>query len=99
MIRVDVLVAYDVNTQDSAGRRRLRRVAKICEGCGQRVQFSVFECRVNHVELQRLIHRLVDEIDQESDSLRIYRIAEPRERTVTAFGRDGYFDPEGPLVL
>jgi CRISPR-associated protein Cas2 len=96
---MDVLVAYDVNTEDAAGRRRLRRVAKICEGCGQRVQFSVFECRVTQTELQRLMHRLADEIDRDLDSLRMYRLAEPRERTLTVFGRDRYFDPDGPLVL
>jgi len=38
-----VVVAYDVNTETEEGRRRLRRVAKVCENCGQRVQNSVFE--------------------------------------------------------
>lgn len=74
-------------------------MAKLCEGCGQRVQLSVFECRVDETQLQRLIHRLVDEMDQSLDSLRIYRLAQPRTRAVMAFGRDRYFDPEGPLVL
>ncbi|MBE0418148.1 MAG: CRISPR-associated endonuclease Cas2 [Coriobacteriia bacterium] len=96
---MEIIVAYDVSTEDSAGRRRLRRVAKVCEGCGQRVQFSVFECRVNETELRRLTHRLVDEMDHELDSLRIYRLAEPRSRAVTVFGRDRYFDPDGPLIL
>lgn len=39
-----VVVCYDVNTETKAGRRRLRRVARVCEGTGQRVQKSVFEC-------------------------------------------------------
>jgi len=43
---IEVLVAYDVSTDTSDGRTRLRRVAKICEGYGQRVQKSVFECLV-----------------------------------------------------
>ena len=42
-----VIVCYDVNTEDRAGRRRLRRVARACEGMGQRVQKSVFECRID----------------------------------------------------
>ena len=39
-----VLVTYDVNTETPAGRRRLRKVAKVCVDHGQRVQNSVFEC-------------------------------------------------------
>lgn len=96
---MNVLVTYDVNTEDKEGRRRLRHVAKACEGCGQRVQLSVFECRLNDTEMQRLMCRLIDIIDVEMDSLRIYRLAEPRERSVIAFGRDTYYDPEGPLIL
>ena len=42
-----VLVTYDVNVQTPEGRRRLRRVAKVCEDHGQRVQNSVFECLVD----------------------------------------------------
>ena len=41
-----VIVCYDVKTETREGRRRLRRVAKVCEGTGQRVQKSVFECQV-----------------------------------------------------
>ena len=40
---MEILVTYDVNTETAEGRRRLRRVAKVCERFGQRVQFSVFE--------------------------------------------------------
>ena len=39
-----VLVTYDVNTESKEGRRRLRKVAKMCVNFGQRVQTSVFEC-------------------------------------------------------
>ena len=38
-----VIVCYDVCTETREGRRRLRRVAKVCESTGQRVQKSVFE--------------------------------------------------------
>ena len=33
-----VIVCYDVNTETREGRRRLRRIAKVCEATGQRVQ-------------------------------------------------------------
>ena len=39
-----VLVTYDVNTETTAGKKRLRKVAKACVNYGQRVQNSVFEC-------------------------------------------------------
>ena len=42
-----VLITYDVNTEDAAGRRRLRQIAKQCVNYGQRVQNSVFECLLN----------------------------------------------------
>ena len=42
-----VLVTYDVNVVTREGRRRLRRVARVCEDHGQRVQNSVFECLVD----------------------------------------------------
>ena len=54
-----VIVCYDVNTETSAGRRRLRRVAKVCESTGQRVQKSVFECQVNLMQLETLERELL----------------------------------------
>jgi CRISPR-associated protein Cas2 len=70
---MDILVTYDISTIDSAGERRLRDVAKVCEGYGTRVQYSVFECRVSHTGLQRLITDLDDVIMPSVDSVRIYR--------------------------
>ncbi len=67
-----VLVAYDVATIDKAGARRLRRVAQACKDYGQRVQNSVFECRVNEAQWALLKHRLLGEIKREEDSLRFY---------------------------
>ncbi|MEG2597431.1 MAG: CRISPR-associated endonuclease Cas2, partial [Oscillospiraceae bacterium] len=39
-----VLITYDVNTEGTDGKKRLRKVAKQCVNFGQRVQNSVFEC-------------------------------------------------------
>src|SRR5215218_1784890 len=96
---MEVLVTYDVATDSSAGRRRLRHVAKICEGHGQRVQKSVFECIVNPEQLELLVHKLTRSIDLESDSLRIYRLREPRERFVKAIGQRPVFDPRQPIII
>jgi len=94
-----VLVTYDVSTETAAGRRRLRRVAKVCEGVGQRVQKSVFECKVTLMQLEELERRLLAEIDQTEDNLRLYRLTEPSEVHVKEFGVFSAIDFEGPLVI
>lgn len=96
---MEILVTYDVATDTAEGRRRLRRVAKACEAYGQRVQKSVFECVVSEMDLEKLKHRLVQEIDTGQDSLRIYRLREPRQRFVQVFGQKPTFDLGEPLVL
>ena len=73
-----VIVCYDVNTETREGRRRLRRVAKLCEAAGQRVQKSVFECQINLPQMEELERKLRAEINEQQDCLRIYRLPETR---------------------
>ncbi len=94
-----VVVTYDVSTETAAGRKRLRRVAKVCEGVGQRVQKSVFECQVNDMQLDALERRLLAEIDETEDNLRFYRITESAQVRVKQYGTFRSTDFEGPLVL
>lgn len=94
-----VLVTYDVSTETSEGRRRLRRVAKTCLDYGQRVQKSVFECRVDAATYELLEQALLDEIDEDEDNLRIYRLHEPVDQHVKEFGRFRATDFEAPLIL
>ena len=94
-----VLVAYDVSTEDAAGRRRLRRVAQQRNNFGQRVQKSVFECQVNDMEYERMVRALVKIIHKEEDSLRIYRLMEPLKKHVRVFGWDKKVDFNQPLVV
>lgn len=96
---MDILVTYDVSTIDKAGRRRLRRVAQVCTNYGQRVQQSVFECRVNRAQYEQLVADLVVEIDEDEDSLRIYRLAQPKEEALHTWGLDETIDVDEPLVL
>ena len=96
---MEILVSYDVSTETAAGRRRLRKVAQICLGYGQRVQKSVFECSLGDAQYEALEDRLVRTIDTEEDSLRLYRLREPRERFVRSFGIDRRQDFAGPLVV
>jgi len=96
---MEILVTYDVSTETAAGRRRLSRVAKRCQAYGQRVQKSVFECILNEGDLERLKRALLAEINQDEDSLRIYRLMEPRERYVQVLGRELAYDLHKPLVV
>jgi len=96
---MEILITYDVKTETREGRRRLRRVAKVCEGFGQRVQFSVFECVVDAAQLALLVHALEREIDAAEDSLRIYRLQEPRARHVQVLGRELMYDQREPLIF
>ena len=94
-----VLISYDVATTDNSGKRRLRRVAKVCKNHGQRVQYSVFECIVDPAQWTMLKQRLTDEIDPEVDSLRFYFLGANWERRVEHIGAKPSFDQEGPLII
>jgi CRISPR-associated protein Cas2 len=94
-----VLVAYDVETETKAGQRRLRRVAKMCQNFGQRVQFSVFECLVDPAQWVALRSKLVGEIDPAKDSLRFYFLGANWQRRVEHVGAKPSYNPQGPLIL
>lgn len=96
---MELLVTYDINTETSAGERRLREVAKLCEGYGQRVQKSVFECQLDSGQVRRLVHELRSAIDPTKDRVAIYRLREPHQRYVTTLGRGPDLDWRSPVVL
>jgi CRISPR-associated protein Cas2 len=95
---VFVLVSYDVGTTTAAGRRRLRRVARVCLDFGQRVQNSVFECQVDPEAWTRLRLRLLDEFDPAEDSLRFYFLGSNWRSRVEHHGTRPSVDLEGPLI-
>jgi CRISPR-associated protein Cas2 len=94
-----VLVTYDVETQSDDGKRRLRRVAKVCQNHGQRVQYSVFECLIDAAQWARLRAELLGIIDPASDSLRFYFLGDNWQRRVEHAGAKPGYNPEGPLIL
>jgi CRISPR-associated protein Cas2 len=96
---VHVLISYDVSTETPAGRRRLRKVAQVCQDFGQRVQKSVFECSVNEAQFEEVVRRLLDIINKAEDSLRVYRLTEPKDKHVQVYGLDGTVDFDEPLIL
>jgi len=94
-----VLVTYDVNTEDAAGRKRLRQVAKQCVNYGQRVQNSVFECLVDAAQCRVLQNKLRVIIDEEKDSLRFYYLGNKYQSKTEHFGAKAGYEPEGVLIV
>ncbi|MCL6548178.1 MAG: CRISPR-associated endonuclease Cas2 [Alicyclobacillus sp.] len=94
-----LVVAYDISTESRAGERRLRKVAQICQGYGQRVQKSVFECRVDETTYVELIRRLQDVVHPREDSVRIYRVQDFSRKTLVTLGRELGIDFERPLIV
>ena len=94
-----VLVTYDVDTTTLAGQKRLRKVAKVCEDYGQRVQNSVFECVVDAAQVRALKARLVELINPERDSLRFYYLGNNWRGKVEHIGAKPSVDLEGPLIV
>ena len=94
-----VLITYDVNTEDAAGRRRLLKVAKECVNCGQRVQNSVFECNLDSAKLKLVKHKLEKLIDSERDSLRIYNLGNHYSGKIQHIGAKPSYDAEDVLMV
>jgi len=94
-----ILITYDVNTEDTKGRKRLRQVAKTCVNYGQRVQNSVFECQLDASQLVMVRAKLLKLIDIEFDSLRIYTLGNDYKKKVEHYGIKPSFDVTDPLII
>ncbi|HVT58025.1 MAG TPA: CRISPR-associated endonuclease Cas2 [Thermoanaerobaculia bacterium] len=94
-----VLVTYDVSTVSKAGRRRLRRVARACLDYGQRVQKSVFECKVDPAQWTRLRLRLLQEYLATEDSLRFYYLGSNWRGNVEHHGAKDVPDVDEPMIV
>ena len=94
-----VFITYDVNTEDAAGRKRLRQIAKQCVNYGQRVQNSVFECVLDAAQCRALQHKLRSIMDQEKDSLRFYYLGNRYQTKIEHFGAKPTYEPEGVLMI
>ena len=93
------MIAYDVSTDNASGRRRLRRVARVCVNYGQRVQNSVFECVADAVTVEKIKHQLLGIIDLDCDSLRIYNLGNRYDGRIEQYGTKRSYVAEGFLVL
>ena len=94
-----VLITYDVCTADTAGKKRLRKIAKECVNYGQRVQNSVFECMLDAAQCRQLQHKLLGLIDEGQDSLRFYYLGNKYHTKVEHFGVKQSYEAEGVLIV
>ena len=84
---MDILITYDIADTDGAGGLRLRRIAEVCEKYGQRVQFSVFACRLSPTRLARMVGEVEDVIDRDLDSVIVYRFPGSIDNATLSLGR------------
>ncbi|MDP8255324.1 MAG: CRISPR-associated endonuclease Cas2 [Candidatus Alcyoniella australis] len=96
---MNVLITYDVSTETQAGRRRLRRISKACQDYGQRVQWSIFECKLDKTNWVVLRARLLNEMNDKKDSLRFYILSEDDLGKVEHHGCRKPLDLDAPLIV
>lgn len=94
-----ILITYDVNTQTDTGRTRLRKVAKQCVNYGQRVQNSVFECKMDPAKFTEVKDKLLKLIDLDKDSLRFYHLGDQYKNRIEHYGSKSGYDIDAPLIF
>ncbi len=94
-----VLITYDVNTETAAGKKRLRQIAKQCVNYGQRVQNSVFECKLDAAQCKMLQAKLCGIMDEKKDSLRFYYLGNNYENKIEHFGCKETYLPDEPMII
>lgn len=96
---MDLLVTYDIRTATPQGARRLLRVAEVCQQYGVRVQYSVFECRLNLPAVERLVIELEDVIDTTQDSVFLYQFHGSVTQARRALGQPRAREPGDPWIF
>lgn len=94
-----VLITYDVDSISKTGQKRLRQVAKICTNYGQRVQNSVFECRVTEAQYILLKSLIKDVIDNELDSVRFYLLGNNWINRIDTLGKKPLINLDDELII
>ncbi len=94
-----IIVAYDISTETKTGQRRLRKVAQTCQGVGQRVQNSVFECQLDEVKYLQFVHKLQKLMHREEDNIRLYRLTSISPDMILQLGHGRAIDFTAPLIL
>jgi CRISPR-associated protein Cas2 len=76
-----VVISYDISDD-----RTRNKVANLLMDYGKRVQYSVFECRVDAKTLEKIIALLMP-FAEGNDSIRVYQLCESCVRNVILLGK------------
>ncbi len=94
-----ILITYDIAITQKAGATRLRRVAKLCQDYGTRVQNSVFECIIDYQTFLKLKKLILNELDLSLDSVRFYQLGNSFQNRVEHFGTKQTWDLTDTLII
>lgn len=94
-----VLITYDVDTISEMGSKRLRKVAKICQDYGIRVQNSVFECRLTEAQFVLVKSKIENIINMELDNIRFYFLGNNRPSRIEILGKKDEINLDGELII
>ena len=94
-----IIISYDVSVTDPEGRRRLRKVAKLCQNYGFRVQNSVFECNIDPAQWISLKNQLLKCYAPDFDSLRFYNLGSHYENKIEHHGKTKTFNADEAMIL
>lgn len=94
-----MLITYDVDFSNEDGAKRLRKVAKLCEKYGVRVQNSVFEMLIDPAQLVEIKESIQKIIDPGKDSVRFYNLGKKWENRVEILGYEKGFNQADTLIL
>ncbi len=89
-----MVVAYDITDP-----RRLARIAKYCEDFGGRVQYSVFEVRLNQDQFETFWNGLVKRMDEKSDRIVAYRVCNECARKIRSAGTMALTEEPPPAYI
>ena len=94
-----VLITYDVDTISETGQKRLRKVAKLCQDYGQRVQNSVFECRLSEAQFVVLKNKLESIMNHDLDNIRFYFLGNNWNNRIESLGKNCSVNLDGELII
>ena len=94
-----VLITYDVDTISETGAKRLRKVARICQDYGKRVQNSVFECRLTEAQFVLVKSKIENTINTELDNVRFYFLGNNWPRRIETLGKKEEINLDGELII
>ncbi len=92
---MDILAAYNIADTEYSGASGLTRIAEVCVSYGQRIQSSIFECRLSPTRFAKMITEVENEIYDQVDSVLIgFPVIWMTQRRDSAFHKLG--DPWVP---